>query len=145
MGWNCFAWKFSTQTAVIPNVSFSNPYHRIVPSAFTVKMLSENATNLTDDKSTLVQGNRARRTNLDRVLCRPMASLWVNIKIVDRSVEWSVVSGTYILVCVPGDIMSYLPTCIYDCTLNVQGLSYLGLTRSISWLLMPWFLSSPGH
>ena len=30
-------------------------------------------------------------------------------------------------------------------TLNVQGLSYLGLTRSISWLLMPWLLTSPGH
>ena len=26
-------------------------------------------------------------------------------------------------------------------TLNVQGLSYLGLTRSISWLLMPWLLT----
>ena len=30
-------------------------------------------------------------------------------------------------------------------TLNVQGASYLGLTRSISWLLMPWLLASPGH
>ena len=30
-------------------------------------------------------------------------------------------------------------------TLNVRGLSYLGLTRSISWLLMPWLLMSPGH
>ena len=30
-------------------------------------------------------------------------------------------------------------------TLNVQGPSYLGLTRSISWLLMPWLLMSPGH
>ena len=30
-------------------------------------------------------------------------------------------------------------------TLNVQGLSYLGLTRSISWLQMPWLLMSPGH
>ena len=29
--------------------------------------------------------------------------------------------------------------------LNMQGLSYLGLTRSISWLLMPWLLTSPGH
>ena len=32
-----------------------------------------------------------------------------------------------------------------DLTLNVLGPSYLGLTRSISWLLMPWFLTSPGH
>ena len=30
-------------------------------------------------------------------------------------------------------------------TLNVRGSSYLGLTMSISWLLMPWFLTSPGH
>ena len=28
-------------------------------------------------------------------------------------------------------------------TLNMP--SYLGLTRSISWLLMPWLLASPGH
>ena len=30
-------------------------------------------------------------------------------------------------------------------TLNVWGLSYLGLTRSVSWLLMPWLLTSPGR
>ena len=30
-------------------------------------------------------------------------------------------------------------------TLNVRGPSYLGLTRSISWLLMPWLLTSPGQ
>ena len=30
-------------------------------------------------------------------------------------------------------------------TLNMWGPSYLGLTRSISWLLMPWLLTSPGH
>ena len=30
-------------------------------------------------------------------------------------------------------------------TLNVRGPSYLGLTRSISWLLLPWLLMSPGH
>ena len=29
-------------------------------------------------------------------------------------------------------------------TLNVRGPSYLGLTKSISWLLMPWLLTSPG-
>ena len=32
-----------------------------------------------------------------------------------------------------------------DLTLNVRGPSYLSLTRSISWLLMPWLLTSPGH
>ena len=30
-------------------------------------------------------------------------------------------------------------------TLNVRGPSYLSLTRSISWQLMPWLLTSPGH
>ena len=30
-------------------------------------------------------------------------------------------------------------------TLYVRGPSYLGLTRSISWLLLPWLLTSPGH
>ena len=30
-------------------------------------------------------------------------------------------------------------------TLNMRGLSYPGLTRSISWLLMSWLLASPGH
>ena len=30
-------------------------------------------------------------------------------------------------------------------TLNVRGPSYLGLTMSISWLLMPWLLTPPGH
>ena len=30
-------------------------------------------------------------------------------------------------------------------TLNVRGPSNLGLIRSISWLLMPWLLTSPGH
>ena len=30
-------------------------------------------------------------------------------------------------------------------TLNERGPSYLGLTSSISWLLMSWLLSSPGH
>ena len=30
-------------------------------------------------------------------------------------------------------------------TLNVRGPSYLGLTRSVPWLLIPWLLMSPGH
>ena len=33
----------------------------------------------------------------------------------------------------------------WQLTLNVRGPSYLGLTRSISCLLMPWLLTSPGH
>ena len=34
---------------------------------------------------------------------------------------------------------------LYMLTLNVRGPSYLGLTRSILWLLMPWLLTSSGH
>ena len=30
-------------------------------------------------------------------------------------------------------------------TLSVRGPSYYGLVRTISWLLMPWLLTSPGH
>ena len=37
------------------------------------------------------------------------------------------------------------PSAISVLTLNMQGPSYLGLTRSISWQLMPWLLTSPGH
>ena len=37
------------------------------------------------------------------------------------------------------------PLSLKGLTLNVRGPSYLGLTRSISWLLMPWLLTSPGH
>ena len=38
------------------------------------------------------------------------------------------------------------PTLIeWDLSLNVPWQSYLGITRLISWLLMPWLLSSPGH
>ena len=32
-----------------------------------------------------------------------------------------------------------------ELTLNVRGGNYLGFTWSISWLLMPWLLTSPGH
>ena len=38
-----------------------------------------------------------------------------------------------------------MPCVVYTLTLNVRGQSYLGLTRSISWLLMPWLLTSTGH
>ena len=42
--------------------------------------------------------------------------------------------GTFRVKCAPSNL-----------TLNVRGPSYLGFTRSISWLLMPWLLTSPGH
>ena len=34
---------------------------------------------------------------------------------------------------------------LYSITLNLHGPSYLDLIRSISWLLMPWLLTSPGY
>ena len=40
--------------------------------------------------------------------------------------------------------MSNFPLLFY-LTLNVRGPNYLGLTRSISWLLVPWPLASPWH
>ena len=45
------------------------------------------------------------------------------------------------------DLLHYSDLDNYSCylTLKVRGPSYLGLTRSISWLLMPWLLTSPGH
>ena len=33
----------------------------------------------------------------------------------------------------------------YQINLNERVPSYLGLTSSISWLLMPWLFTSPGH
>ena len=39
----------------------------------------------------------------------------------------------------------YMSLKLSNLTLTVRGLSYLGLTRSISRLLMPWLLTSPGH
>ena len=38
-----------------------------------------------------------------------------------------------------------VPLSVIDLTLNVRGPSYLGLTRSLSWLLMPWLLTLPRH
>ena len=43
-------------------------------------------------------------------------------------------------------LLSIYIFCNCHLTLNVRGgPSYLGLIRSISWLLMPWLLTSPGH
>ena len=39
----------------------------------------------------------------------------------------------------------YVRMFVISLTLNMWGPSYLGLTRSISWLMMPWLLTSPGH
>ena len=48
-------------------------------------------------------------------------------------------------VCTYSVIYQWLSNAAQSLTLNVRGPSYLGLTRSISWLLMPWLLTSPGH
>ena len=42
-------------------------------------------------------------------------------------------------------LVSFSQTGLSSLTPNVRGPSYLGLTRSLSWLLMPWLLTSPGH
>ena len=42
-------------------------------------------------------------------------------------------------------LISFHVTATKTLILKVRGPSYLGLTRSISWLLMPWLLTSPGH
>ena len=44
-------------------------------------------------------------------------------------------------------LQEFWPLCpeANELILNVRGPSYLGLTRSIWWLLMPWLLTSPGH
>ena len=43
-------------------------------------------------------------------------------------------------------LIKKVPGASWHLTFNVRGQSYLGLTRSISWLLMPWLLtSSPSH
>ena len=42
-------------------------------------------------------------------------------------------------------MMSREHNVLMELTLDVRGTSYPGLTRSISWLLMPWLLTSPGH
>ena len=39
----------------------------------------------------------------------------------------------------------YIKSLMLCLTLNVRGPSYLGLTKSILWLLMPWLLASPEH
>ena len=42
---------------------------------------------------------------------------------------------------------SYEKLFMHHCplTLNLRGPGYLGLTRSVSWLLLSWLLPSPGH
>ena len=42
-------------------------------------------------------------------------------------------------------VLHHVPCSLNELTLNVRGPGYLGLTRSISWLLMPWLLTSPGY
>ena len=42
-------------------------------------------------------------------------------------------------------VLHHVPCSLHELTLNVRGPGYLGLTRSISWLLMLWLLTSPGH
>ena len=56
-----------------------------------------------------------------------------DLRYIKKDVLWDVETGP----------MTF-PTTTFK-TLNVGGPSYLGLTMSISWLLMPWLLTSPGQ
>ena len=69
--------------------------------------------------------------------------LWEILKksVIDMSLE---MNNLRLQLSLPGcnELMAH---CMGKLTLNVWGPSYLGLTRSISWLLMPWLLTLPGH
>ena len=45
----------------------------------------------------------------------------------------------------PEPVTTYCEQDLHVLTLNMQGPRYLRLTKSISWLLMPWLLAMPGH
>ena len=63
--------------------------------------------------------------------------LWIIYFVLKNGSQAS--SSVWICPAVPGGQMKPI------LTLNMQGPSNLGLTRSISWLLMPWLLASPEH
>ena len=89
--------------------------------------------NLIDDKSTLVQV---------MAWCHEATSHYQN------QCWWSSMMpcGTTTWTNVDQVLWCYLaPLGHKELTLNMRGPSYLGLTRSISWLLMPWRCKEPGH
>ena len=66
------------------------------------------------------------------------------IKLTDK-IETIYISGNVINSWPTRMKSSFVPVSNFCLTLNLRGPSYFGLTRSISWLLMPWLLTSPGH
>ena len=62
-----------------------------------------------------------------------------------RSSGNDIVFGKFFVVIQFKHVYAYHSDIQSTLTLNVRGPSLLGLTRSISWLLMPWLFTSPGH
>ena len=58
---------------------------------------------------------------------------------------WPVTDGLPSRRYINADTWCFIWCWMVNLTLNVRGPRYLGLTRSLSWLLMPWLLTSPGH
>ena len=83
----------------------------------------------------------------DVIKCKQFPCYWPFV----RGNHWSPeVLNPLIKLIKPGSvlILTVAILCLHKSpvlTLNVRGQSYLGLTRSISRLLMPWLLTSPGH
>ena len=72
------------------------------------------------------------------LLCSCWASAYCSDMILGRFIWFNLPTSIY-------TIFDISDSKILVLTHNMQGLSYLSLTRSISWLLMPWLLASPGH
>ena len=67
--------------------------------------------------------------------------LWHSV----RCVPWSHTKGDVFKTVKDNILLIQQDILITWLTLNIQGPSYLGLTRSIPWLLISWLLASPGH
>ena len=67
----------------------------------------------------------------------PVLGLWAFID----SADGVVIRSYDVLKIIPFHLSKLLSKQYESLTLNVRGPSYLGLTRSISWLLMPWLLT----
>ena len=78
--------------------------------------------------------NIITNSSVDRILCRWLSMVSANER---RDYVCNLLSH-WLRPCLAVDRKQVL-------TLNMQGPSYLSLTWSISWLLMPWLLTSPGH
>ena len=90
---------------------------------------------------------------------RRQAIIWTNARIlligpVGNKLQWNLKRNLYIFIqeaVFQISSKNWRPFCLGIDVIKVLKCaqwilkSYLGLTRSISWLLMPWLLTSPGH